>query len=318
MSETNPIFSVVTCCYNQGPYLKDNIEYVLKQKFPSFEHIIVDDGSTDNTAEVCRQYPHVRYIYQTNAGQSAALNHGFREAKGEIIAWVNSDDYHEPGAFTRVAAELDALRNKQIISGMAKVVNQDGHFMWMLKNGEVGFNRLLMHPRLYPFNGWCVMPCQPSVFFHRKMVEEIGYLDTKLKYGMDYEYWLRAMRNGYRFNYIPQVFSSYRYHPTSNTMKGYDTFLGEWQAVSQKYLDLLTPSERRRAELWWKFVRVECFFVQRHKLAIQHIAVRFGHNPYEHPLRRRLAVIARASLIAPWIPLTVLCRSFGPHHDASI
>ena len=86
-------FSVVTCCYNQGAFLGDCIESVLRQDYPNFEHIVVDDGSTDNTAEVCRRYPHVKYIHQKNAGQSAALNRGFQEAKGDVIAWVNSDDY---------------------------------------------------------------------------------------------------------------------------------------------------------------------------------------------------------------------------------
>lgn len=105
-----PMISVVTCCYNQGRYLGENIESVLAQRYASFEHIVVDDGSTDETRDVCARYPHVRYIYQENAGQSAALNRGFREARGEIIAWLNSDDCYEPGAFERVAREIGPLR----------------------------------------------------------------------------------------------------------------------------------------------------------------------------------------------------------------
>jgi glycosyltransferase involved in cell wall biosynthesis len=296
---TRPRFSVVTCCYNQGSYLADNLRAVLAQAVPDFEHIVVDDGSTDNTRAVCAEFPHVRYIHQSNAGQSAALNRGFQEARGEIIAWVNSDDYHEPGAFGRVARELDPARGRWIVAGAANVVNADGRFMWKLPNGRVSFHRLLFHPRLYPHRGWTVMPCQPSVFFHRRVLDELGPLDTRLKYAMDYEYWLRALTHGFRFHYVPQVFSNYRYHPTSNTNQGYDTFLGEWQEVSRRYYDRLSPARRWRAEAWWAYARVECVFVGRHKTALEQMGAQW--NP-----GARLGVVARATLRAPWIPATLL------------
>ena len=307
---TWPKFSVVTCCYNQGRYLKDCIESVLNQQYPSFEHIIVDDGSTDNTREVAESYKHVRYIRQDNAGQSAALNRGFREAKGEIIAWVNSDDYYSPQAFHRVAKELDPPRGIWIVSGAARVVNEQGNYMWLLKNGHVSFRRLLLHPRIYPYNGWTVMPCQPSVFFHRRVLEELGLLDTKYKYGMDYEYWLRAMMAGYTFRYVPQIFSNYRYHATSHSNQGFDTFQGEWIDIMNRYLAKLPPFHRMVVEAWWRTYGIlECLFVRRHKAAIQHIAERFGHAPQVHPISKRAMVLLRASLIAPWIPITLAWRA---------
>lgn len=308
-----PFISVVSCCYNQGDYLVDNIESVLKQDYPAFEHIVVDDGSTDNTREVCERYPHVRYIYQDNAGQSAALNRGFEEAKGDIIAWVNSDDFYVEGAFHRVGQEVDPARGRYIVAGAAQVTDADGKPLWMLWNGNVSFTRLLMHPRLYPFNGWMVMPCQPSVFFHRKLYEDLGPLQTDLKYGMDYEYWLRAMVKGYRFHYVRQNLSYYRYHDTSHTHAlGYDTFLPEWEAVSNHYYNRLPTPRRWLAALWWKYARVESIFVNRHKTAIQHMAERFLSVPGPHPLPRKLAVVARATLTAPWIPVTLLWRKLAP------
>jgi glycosyltransferase involved in cell wall biosynthesis len=304
-TETRPDFSIITCCYNQGEYLKDNIESVLAQNVSSFEHIVIDSSSDGVAEKVCRDYPHIRYIFQEKSGQSAALNRGFQEAHGTIIAWLNSDDYYEPGAFATALANLDRMKNKQLIAGGAAVVDQNGQFLWLLRNGRVPFYRLLMHPRLYPFNGWMVMPCQPSVFFHRAMLDEIGLLDTKLKFSMDYEFWLRAMMHGYRFHYIPQLFSHYRYHPTSLTNQGYDTFLDEWSQVSQRVLKSLPPAKQRIAELWWLYMRVECIFVRRHKMAEQHIAVRFGHDPSHHPWSSRILVTLRAALIAPWYPFTV-------------
>ncbi len=309
-SPTSPIpdFSVVTCCYNQGEYLKDNIESVLAQGISSFEHIVID-SSTDGVAErVCRDYPHVRYIFQVKSGQSAALNRGFAEARGRYIAWLNSDDYYEKGALATALAHRDRMDRKELVCGGAAVVDQHGRFLWLLRNGRVPFYRLLMHPRLYPYNGWMVMPCQPSVFFARSMLEEIGPLDTKLKFSMDYEFWLRALRHGYRFCYIPQLFSYYRYHETSLSNQGYDTFLDEWRAVSDRIISELPPAQQRAAAWWWRYMRIESFFVGRHKRAEQHVAVRFGHDPGHHPLHKRMLVVARSALIAPWYPITVFYR----------
>jgi glycosyltransferase involved in cell wall biosynthesis len=308
MSAPPPMFSVVTCCYNQGPFLATCIESVLKQRYPSFEHIVVDDGSTDDTAAVCARFPHVRYIRQANAGQSAALNRGFLEAKGDIIAWCNSDDYYEPHAFHTVARELDPARGRWIVAGAAKVVDAKGQFMWMLPNGNVPFFRLLFHHRLFNHNGWMVMPCQPSVFFHRTVREQIGLLDTTLKYGMDYEYWLRALRAGFRLHYIPQIFSDYCYHATSNSNQGWDKFYPEWKAVSDRHYAALPRAVQRRAERWWRYARLESIFVKADKCAYQHYLQRVGWQPHLHPLHKRLLVLARAMLIAPWVPLTLLVR----------
>ncbi len=303
-----PKFSVVTCCYNQGAFLGECIESVLAQNYPNFEHIMVDDGSTDNTREVCEKYPHVKYIYQKNAGQSAALNRGFREATGDIIAWVNSDDYYEPFSFHTIARELRPEKDRWIVAGAAKVVNAQGRLQWVLKNGHVSFFRLLFHHRLYRYNGWTVMPCQPSVFFHRSVYERLGELDIKLRFAMDYEYWLRALSAGYRFHYIPQFFSLYRYHATSNSNQGFDTFVGEWTEVSNRYYNKLTPLRRFLAEAWWQAARIESLFVMLDKMAYSHCLRRFQPNLRAHPKGAVLRVVLRAMLIAPWLPFTLYFR----------
>lgn len=252
-----PILSVVTCCYNQGRYLRDNIESVLAQRYPKFEHIIVDDGSTDETREVCARYPHVRYVRQDNAGQSAALNRGFREACGEVIAWLNSDDYYEPGAFERVVRGIGRLRTGFLLTGAVRRVDEAGAEIMTLKKGRVPFYRLLLHPRIYSIGGRTSMPCQPSTFFHRSVFQALGPLDTGLVYAMDYDYWLRAFEAGYRFLYIPHLFSNYRFHPTSHSNQGWNTFMGEWTAVSERHLRGLSTRQRRVAEWWWRYLRLE-------------------------------------------------------------
>ena len=262
-----PFFSVVTCCYNQGRYLRDNIESVLAQRWPGFEHIVVDDGSTDETAAVCARYPHVRYLRQENAGQSAALNRGFREARGEIIAWLNSDDYYEPGAFERVAREIGRLRRGEIVTGDARLVDAAGAEIRVLGKGAVSFHRLLYHHLLHALGGRTSMPCQPSTFFHRKLFEKLGPLDTTLVYAMDYDYWLRAFEAGYRFLYVPRIFSNYRFHATSHSNQGWETFMGEWTAVSERHYRARTPLRRRLADCRACALRLETAVLRRVRAA---------------------------------------------------
>ncbi len=296
-----PKFSVVTCCYNQGAFLADNIESVLAQREPSFEHIVIDSG-TDQTKAVCGRYPHVRYVFQPPAGQSAALNLGFSLARGEIIAWLNADDYYLPGAFARVKQAFATRPPRTLVGGEADVVNAEGGFMWKLKNGPVPFFRLLAHPLLYRLEGRCAIPCQPTVFFPRQLLADAGALRCDLKYGMDYEFWLRAIRNGYRFHHLRARMACYRYHGTSLTAsEGYDAFLPEWQAVSGSVYAALPRAEQALAGLWNAYFHVESFLFRRHKRGMAELEKLRGSNRATMPAAEQAAMLARALRHAPWL-----------------
>ena len=103
--------SVIIPAYNQSHYLSEAVQSVLNQTYPDFEIIIVDDGSTDDTREVAHSYsdPRVRYIYQDNAGLSAARNTGIRHATGDIIVLMDSDGQHPPEEIPRLIKELEAI-----------------------------------------------------------------------------------------------------------------------------------------------------------------------------------------------------------------
>lgn len=90
--------SVVTVSFNQGRFIRQNIESVLNQGYTNFEHVIIDGGSTDETISILKEYPHLNWVSEKDKGQSDGLNKGFRKATGEIIVWINSDDMLAPGA----------------------------------------------------------------------------------------------------------------------------------------------------------------------------------------------------------------------------
>lgn len=312
-----PLISVVTCSYNQGRFIGDTIESVLAQNHPRLEHIVVDGGSRDETKAVCDRYPHVRFVAAAGTSQTEALNIGFREAAGDIMAWLNSDDCYARGTFARVAREIDPSQGRHIVAGAANVVDERGNYLWQLPNGRVPLFRLLFHPRLYPFNGWTVMPCQPAVFFHREVLTALGPLDTTLRYAMDYEFWLRALVRGFRFHYVPQVFALYRIHGESLTSQGYDKFLPEWTQVALHYYSELPWWKQFAAECWWLYARAECFFVRRHKAARDYLARQFAPSPSMHPWRSKLPVLLRAISMAPWYPIALAWQHVGQRRGAA-
>ena len=133
-----PRISVVTPTYNQGKYIRDTIESVLKQNYENFEHIVIDGGSTDETVSILKSYPHLHWVSERDRGQTHALNKGFRKATGEIIAWINSDDWYADGVFHEAAA---ALEHAPLVMGRCELIDKNvpgpKHRAYMVRPFEI-------------------------------------------------------------------------------------------------------------------------------------------------------------------------------------
>ncbi|MHB8482301.1 MAG: glycosyltransferase family 2 protein [Nitrospiria bacterium] len=211
----SPLVTIVTPSYNQGRFLEETIQSVLNQSYPNIEYIIVDGGSIDQSVEVLRKYEsRISYwISEKDQGQTDAINKGFRMAKGDLVGWINSDDFLEPTAVAQVVSSYQINPQSVLFHGRLRVIDELGGLI-EIRNPRhaVSLNGLL--------NGFDQVS-QPGSFYLRKAVEKGGFLDTELCVAMDFDLWLRLLKFG-SAQYIPDILANYRVYPQtkSKTLKG--------------------------------------------------------------------------------------------------
>lgn len=189
---SSPRITVVTPTYNGGELLKDCIASVLEQGYPNLEYIVVDGGSTDGSLDILRRYDD-RLDYWTSEpdrGQADALNKGFRRATGELVCWLNSDDFFYPGALVAAAEAYRDDPHAPFYFGNGYRVDRAGRRLAeFFPDGHVHFRREAI---VFGLN--CVL--QPSAFIRRAALEQVGLLDADLHYGFDTDLWIRLSALG--------------------------------------------------------------------------------------------------------------------------
>jgi glycosyltransferase involved in cell wall biosynthesis len=242
----SPYFSVITPSWNQGAYLGECIESVLRQEDTGFEHLIFDNCSTDSTAAVVSRYCHVCCIVERDRGQSDAINKGFLAVKGEIICWLNSDDAYPEGLFRRLR-ELFADPSVDVVFGDVLQKNYDG------SSDGIALARFERREDLVRWWSRDVKLHQPAIFFRRGVREKIVLLNESLHYTMDYEYWWR-MSEKYRFQYVSEVLAIQHRQPESKTIMEWHRVMEERERIFSPYQQMLgedagSLSKERRQSL---------------------------------------------------------------------
>jgi glycosyltransferase involved in cell wall biosynthesis len=203
-----PKISIVTPSYNQGRYLEETILSVINQHYPNLEYIIIDGGSDDNSIDIIKKYSsHINYwVSEKDSGQSEAINKGFRKCTGDIVTWLNSDDYYPDGTLLKVGdyfskGNFALLYGKSVLFGAQRKDMVIG-----LKDRE---NAVIKSLSFVPFP-------QPSTFFKRQLLDDQGDLDENLHFCMDHDLLVRIVLN-YDIYGVDDVFSKYRYHATGKS-----------------------------------------------------------------------------------------------------
>jgi glycosyltransferase involved in cell wall biosynthesis len=198
------LVSIITPSYNQAPFLEQTMQSVLEQDYPHIEYIVVDGGSTDNSAEIIKTYADrlAYWISERDSGQSEAINKGFARANGEIVAWLNSDDYYMRNTISVVVRCFEQNPDAVMLYGDMLAVDEEGQTINVLKYKQLSLEDLLC----FQIIG------QPSVFFRRSALNKTGLLDPSFHFMLDHHLWIRLAEQG-RILHIPQVWSAARYHP---------------------------------------------------------------------------------------------------------
>jgi glycosyltransferase involved in cell wall biosynthesis len=188
-----PKLSVITPSFNQGRYIERTILSVLEQGYPNLEYVIVDGGSTDETVEVIRRYEDrlAWWVSEPDEGQSHAINKGIERTSGEIVAYINSDDYYLPGAFETAVAAFERSGAGWVAGGALDVEEGDPPRrlrVWRPKPPSH------CEGRIRGRHWWLLVPWhvpQPSTFWRRELFERFGMFRSDMHYAFDAEFMLR-------------------------------------------------------------------------------------------------------------------------------
>ena len=242
MTGSLPLVSVVTPSFNQARYLEQTLRSVLEQDYPRIEYIVIDGASKDGSVDIIRNHEGklAYWVSEKDSGQAEAINKGLTRATGEIVAWLNSDDYYLPGAVSSAVKAFELSPDAALVYGDMLAVDENGQSTNFMKYGQLSLADLLC----FQIIG------QPSVFFRRDALEKAGLLDTTFHFLLDHHLWIRIAQHG-RILHVPQVWSAARYHADAKNVAkaaefGREAFrILEWAKNQPELAETISGVERR-------------------------------------------------------------------------
>ncbi len=203
-----PLVSLVIPAYNHAGYLAAAVNSVLAQDYPKVELIVIDDGSTDDTAAVLAELGEGFYRKtQANIGQSLTLTRGWSMAKGEVLGYLSADDLLEPGAVTSAVAALMTMPTIVATYCDFHLIDPESRRVRTVRLPEFSYEHMLTRVSC---------PIGPGAFFRRSVYLKSGPWSPQYRQMPDYDFWLRIGLHG-RIFHLSQVLASFRLHEGSQT-----------------------------------------------------------------------------------------------------
>ena len=237
-----PKISIVTPSFNQGQYLDECIDSVLGQNYPNLEYVVMDGGSTDNSVAIIKKYEkHLAYWHsRPDKGQYFAIDEGFKKTTGEIMTWINSDDFLHPRALETVAAIFRNFPNVEWLMGRSNgVVQKTGEF-WIM-DFPVLWSRenYLRRQYKYPYIQ------QEGTFWKRSLWEKAGgKMDTTLALAGDMELWARFFRYAQLYS-VDAPLGAFRTHSAQKTAGSHEAYHREAEKIIDREIAVYTESENK-------------------------------------------------------------------------
>jgi glycosyltransferase involved in cell wall biosynthesis len=277
-----PTISIVTPSYNQGRFLREAIESVRSSAYPHIEHVVVDGGSTDESAAILRECDHhlAWWVSEPDQGQYDAINKGFARTSGEVMAWLNSDDKYMPWALELVGEIFGTQPEVDWLTTFCPVtLDERGRATRCTPKrfDRHGFRRGANLPGC----GWlgATFLQQESTFWRRRLWERAGgRVDASLRLAGDFDLWARFAQHAELYG-VETPLAGFRYHGEQKTSQAYDAYLeearrvflryesklpGRWQATIRSVLERIVPNPLRPWGTWLGLVTP--VHVCRHRL----------------------------------------------------
>lgn len=280
-TEKTPAISVLMSVHNGEKHLREAIDSILAQTFSDFEFIIVNDASTDGTANILNSYtdPRIKIITNTeNIGLTKSLNKGLKEAQGTYIARMDADDISLPNRFQIQKDFLDRNANITCVGGTSIIIDENGN--------ETGSKKAIVNTELLKFHMMLKNQIShPSTLFRRKDIVDSGSYNENFAYAQDYELWSRLLQADHKISNIVEPVLKYRFHSSSITqskngahdfaLKTIRKNIEHYIAISEEQFTTLTDSlHKHKVSSFRKLMSVRkildqfsTYYVQKEKVS---------------------------------------------------
>lgn len=249
--------SIITPSYNQGKFIQKCIDSVRSQNTP-VEHIILDNCSTDQTSEILDCYRFnsdkvsVNIIVESDKGQTAAINKGFQMATGDIICWLNTDEYYYPSTLQQVYKFFSENPDIDVLFGNCDFVDPAGNLIKHKREYFYSESMLI-------FYGCFIPSC--ATFVRRTVIDNDLLLDPEFKVTMDFDWYVRIAKAGYKFAHLPISLAAFTWHETNISSTFVEKRKSERRLVQERYSGVIGPYWVRSVVLlimkyFWISVRV--------------------------------------------------------------
>jgi glycosyltransferase involved in cell wall biosynthesis len=236
------LVSIITPSFNQAAFLRQCMLSVLGQDYPELEYVVVDGGSSDDSPAIIREYADrlAWWVSEKDSGQAEAINKGLAHCHGEVVAWLNSDDYYLPGAVTAAVGVLEAHPGVALAYSNMQAVDDEGRLLNVLTYRQQSLQDLLC----FGIIG------QPATFIRRAAIEAAGGLDPGFHFLLDHQLWIRLASGG-EILHVNDTWAAARYHAAAKNRLmaqefGREAFrIVEWASADPRLQGVLKPIRTR-------------------------------------------------------------------------